>query len=165
MTVILGIDPGLQRTGWGIIISKGNSLSYVASGVIRSTSSLTLPERLKELHNGLKCVVAEHAVEEAAIEETFVNSNAASALKLGHARGALCLSLSLVNLPTYEYSATMVKKSVVGKGHADKNQVSMMVKTLLPKSQAESADAADALAVAICHAHHRSFNQLKSGTL
>ncbi|MGE0753778.1 MAG: crossover junction endodeoxyribonuclease RuvC [Alphaproteobacteria bacterium] len=158
MTVILGVDPGLQRTGWGIITSKDNSLSYVACGVIKSTASLPLPERLKQLHDGLMAIVQAHHIDEAALEETFVNNNAASALKLGHARGAVCLALSLANLPVYEYSATMVKKSVVGKGHADKNQVGMMVRTLLPQSKAESADSADALAVSICHAHHRSFS-------
>lgn len=158
MTVILGIDPGLQRTGWGIIIAKNNSLSYVDCGVIASTASLPLPERLKELHDGLIAIFRRHPIEEAAVEETFMNNNAASALKLGHARGAILLALSLAKLPAYEYSATMVKKSVVGKGHADKTQVSMMVKTLLPQSRAKSADAADALAVAICHAHHRTLN-------
>jgi crossover junction endodeoxyribonuclease RuvC len=160
MTTILGIDPGLQRTGWGIITSKQNQLSFVDCGVITSDSKLAMPDRLKELHDGLAQVIAKYQPSETAVEETFVNVNGASTLKLGQARGAIILALSLASLPVYEYSATMVKKSVVGNGHADKNQVAMMVKTLLPKSSAQKADAADALAVAICHAHQRTVKKL-----
>jgi crossover junction endodeoxyribonuclease RuvC len=160
VTIILGIDPGLQRTGWGILISKQNQLSFVDCGVITSDSKLPMAERLKALHDGLNEVITHYKPSETAVEETFVNMNGASTLKLGQARGAIILAVSLASLPVYEYSATMVKKSVVGNGHADKNQVAMMVKTLLPKSNAKKADAADALAVAICHAHQRTMKKL-----
>jgi len=160
MTIILGIDPGLQRTGWGVIVSKQNQLSFLDCGVIASDNSLSMPERLKQLHDGLQAVIAKYHPAEAAVEETFVSVNGASTLRLGQARGAILLALSLARLPVYEYSATMVKKSVVGNGHADKHQVAMMVKTLLPASNAKKADAADALAAAICHAHQRTVNQL-----
>lgn len=155
MIRILGVDPGLQHTGWGIIVCERNQLSFVDCGVIHSDTKLEMPNRLKQLHDGLAEVIAKHTPHEAAVEETFVNKNAASSLKLGQARGAIILSLSLGALPVFEYSTNLVKKSVVGSGHADKNQIATMVKILLPKSTAKSADAADALAVAICHAHHR----------
>lgn len=162
MTVILGVDPGLQRTGWGVIISEGNRLSFVACGVVKSDNTLPIAERIKQLHDGLKQAITLYHPSEAAIEETFVNVSGSSTLKLGQARGGLLLTLSLSELPVFEYSANMVKKSVVGAGHADKNQVGMMVKMLLPASDAKQADAADALAIAICHAHHRTVNQLKA---
>lgn len=160
MTAILGIDPGLQRTGWGIIVSKQNQLSFVDCGVIATAANLPMAERLKQLHNGLTAIIAKHRPQEAAVEETFVSVNGASTLKLGQARGALMLTLSLAELPVFEYSATEVKKSVVGSGHADKRQIAMMVKTLLPASTAKKADAADALAVAITHAHQRTMRKL-----
>lgn len=163
MTIILGVDPGLQRTGWGVLISKQNQLSFVNCGVITSTTNMPMAERLKQLHDGLIEVARVYGVDESAVEETFMNNNAASALKLGQARGAILLALSLAGLQVNEYSATMVKKSVVGKGHADKQQVAMMVKTLLPGSNAVKADASDALAVAICHAHHRTLNRITAG--
>lgn len=156
MTRILGVDPGLQHTGWGIIETKTNQLSFIACGVIHSDAKMQTSLRLKHIHDGLAKIIAQHNPAEAAVEETFVNKNAASSLKLGHARGAILLSLSLASLPVYEYSTNLIKKSVVGKGHADKTQVAMMVKTLLPQSTAQSADAADALAAAIAHAHHRA---------
>lgn len=159
MITILGIDPGLQRTGWGIIVSNQNQLSFKACGIITSSADDNLANRLKALHDGLQKVVLQYKPAESAVEETFVNVNGASTLKLGQARGAILLALSLADLPVYEYSANMIKKSVVGSGHADKNQVAMMVKTLLPGSLAK-ADAADALAVAICHAHHRTIRKL-----
>lgn len=169
MTVILGVDPGLQRTGWGIILAKSNQLSFTACGTLKTDNSLPIAQRIQQLHDGLRDVVARHRPEESAIEETFVNVSGSSTLKLGQARGGLLLTLSLSGLPVYEYSATMVKKSVVGKGHADKTQIAMMVKTLLPASNAANApmgaDAADALAVAICHAHHRTMKQLMAGTV
>lgn len=165
MTIILGVDPGLQRTGWGIITSESNKLCFVGCGVITSTADMPMAERLKQLHDGLIESIRAYGAEEAAVEETFMNNNAASALKLGQARGAILLALSLARLEVSEYSATIVKKSVVGKGHADKGQVAMMVKTLLPKSTAAKADASDALAVAICHAHHRTLNTIKAGAL
>ena len=154
MTRILGIDPGLQHTGWGVIQHSGNQLSYIASGTIHTQSKAPLAKRLQQLHEGLEAVVSQHQLNVAAVEETFVNKNAASSLKLGHARGAIMLSLSLAGLEVHEYSANLVKKSVVGKGHADKNQVAMMVNILLPAATPDTADAADALAVAITHAHH-----------
>lgn len=157
MTVILGIDPGLQRTGWGIITSHKNQLSFVACGTIASSPKLEMAQRLKILHDELSKVIALYKPQEAAIEETFVNVSGSSSLKLGQARGALMLTISLAGLPLSEYSATQVKKSVVGSGHASKDQIAMMVKTLLPASNAKQADAADALAVAITHSHMRSF--------
>jgi crossover junction endodeoxyribonuclease RuvC len=155
MTLILGIDPGLQHTGWGIISSKGNHLSFIACGTIHTNAKILMAERLRQLHDGIQKNVEIYKPQEAAVEETFVNKNNSSSLKLGQARGAILLSLSLAELTVAEYSANLVKKSVVGTGHADKQQVAMMVKTLLPASDAKDADAADALAVAICHAHQR----------
>jgi len=163
MTLILGIDPGLQRTGWGIIISNTNRLSFVDCGTIHTDAELSIAERIKQLHDGLQAAIAKHKPDEAAVEETFVNKSGSSTLKLGQARGGLLLTLSLAGLPVYEYSANLVKKSVVGSGHADKKQVGMMVKVLLPASNAKQADAADALAVAICHAHHRNVIPAKAG--
>jgi crossover junction endodeoxyribonuclease RuvC len=166
--VILGIDPGLQRTGWGLIASKDNQLSFIDCGTIKSVASVPLDVRLKQLHDGIASVIKQHAPHEAAIEETFVSISGSSTLKLGQARGALMLTLSLHHLPVCEYSATMVKKSVVGSGHADKAQIGMMVGTLLPTSKShpgmKSADAADALAIAICHAHQRTMNRLTAGS-
>jgi crossover junction endodeoxyribonuclease RuvC len=160
MTIILGIDPGLQRTGWGVIISKANQLSFVDCGTIATDAAAPLAERLKTLHDGLAAAIAKHRPDEAAVEETFINKSGSSSLKLGQARGAILLSLSLSDVKVYEYSANEVKKSVVGQGHAEKKQVAMMVKMLLPTSNAKQADAADALAVAITHAHHRGMRAL-----
>ena len=157
MTTILGIDPGLTHTGWGIIDSQQNRLSFVACGRITPPAKAAMALRLKHLHDELSRVLVLYAPQEAAIEETFVNVSGASSLKLGQARGALMLSVSLANLALSEYSATQVKKSVVGTGHASKEQIAMMVKTLLPASNAASADSADALAVAITHSHMRAF--------
>jgi len=156
MTILIGIDPGLQRTGWGIIHADTNRLSFIDCGVVKSDPELGLAERLKQLHDGLRIAITRHQPQEAAVEETFVNKSGSSTLKLGQARGAILLTLSLCGLDVYEYGANLVKKSVVGSGHADKHQIGMMVKMLLPASTATQADAADALAVAICHAHHRS---------
>lgn len=151
---LLGLDPGLRATGWGIIDVAGNHLRHVAHGVVRSADRDPLAERLRALHHGLGAVIAEYAPEVAAIEETFVNKNPASTLKLGHARGVVVLAAALAGLPVAEYATNLVKKSVVGAGHADKTQVATMVRHLLPGCLPESSDAADALAVAICHAHH-----------
>lgn len=158
MTIILGIDPGLQHTGWGVIAISGNQLSFVACGTIHTDAKIPMPQRLRELHDGLQQVVAIYKPQEAALEETFVNKNNASSLKLGQARGAIMLSVNLAGLELAEYSANLVKKSVVGSGHAGKEQVAMMVKILLPASDAKGEDAADALAVAICHSNHRTAN-------
>jgi crossover junction endodeoxyribonuclease RuvC len=152
---ILGIDPGLRRTGWGIVITEGTRLTYVASGLITSSDDLSLAERLRELHEGLTATVRSQAPDEVAVEETFVNTNAQATLKLGHARAVALLVPALAGLPVAEYAANLVKKTVVGSGHADKRQIQAMVKVLLPKADPASADAADALAIAVTHAHHR----------
>lgn len=168
MTIVLGVDPGLQHTGWGVIRISGTQLSFIDCGVISSDSKQDLPYRIRHLHDGLQKVIGAHAPDEAGIEETFVNKSGSSTLKLGQARGGLLLTLSLSQLPVYEYSATMVKKSVVGTGRADKAQIAMMVQTLLPASKAKladvKADASDALAVAICHAHQRNMQGLIRNT-
>lgn len=157
---ILGIDPGLQHTGWGIIEAQGNSLKYIACGTVSSNAEEPIAKRILHLSAGLSHVINLYRPEQVAIEETFINKNAASSLKLGHARGALMLTVSLAGLQLKEYAATLVKKSVVGIGRAEKDQVKMMVKQLLPKAEIGSADAADALAVAICHASHAQIRNL-----
>lgn len=154
MRRILGIDPGLTCTGWGIIESEGNGLRYVSCGSIVPRKTDGLAERLLELHNDMTKILESFTPDEVAVEETFVNKNAMSSLKLGHARGALLMTVSLAGLSPKEYAATLVKKSIVGVGRAEKQQVEMMVKHLLPGAKIEGHDAADALAVAICHAHH-----------
>ena len=152
---ILGIDPGLRRTGWGIVTSEGSRLSFVACGTVLSDDKAPLASRLRQLHDGLERVQSEWEPHEAAVEETFVNKDAQSTLKLGHARGIALLVPALAGLAVAEYAANLVKKTVVGAGHADKRQIQAMVRVLLPKADPTSDDAADALAVAITHAHHR----------
>jgi crossover junction endodeoxyribonuclease RuvC len=152
---LIGLDPGLRLTGWGVIDVEGNRLRHVAHGVIRVSIEGSLAARLSELFEAIAAVVAEQKPTEAAVEETFVNINPGSTLKLGQARGVVMLAPARAGLPVYEYAANLVKKSVVGAGHADKRQIAMMVGRLLPGVEA-TADAADALAVAICHAHHRA---------
>ncbi|MHA6297105.1 crossover junction endodeoxyribonuclease RuvC [Devosia sp. CAU 1758] len=152
---IIGIDPGLRRCGWGIIEAWDNRLSFVAGGTLTPPVDGSLAERLAALAAGLNGVLDMHAPDEAAVEETFVNAGARSALILGQARGVVLVTPAMRGLPVAEYAANLVKKSVVGTGHADKNQVALMVKTLLPSAVVKGADAADALAIAICHAHHR----------
>lgn len=151
---LLGIDPGLRRTGWGIIEARGNRLSHVAHGAVTSDAAAGLPARLAQIHDGIAAVVTEYAPAEAAIEETFVNRNPASTLKLGQARGVAMLAPARAGLPVSEYAANRIKKAVVGVGHADKTQVVDMVRRLLPGIEISDPDAADALAVAICHAHY-----------
>ncbi len=152
---ILGLDPGLTHTGWGVIDVAGNRLTHVADGRISSPATLPLPARLARIDFELAGIIALHKPSCAAVEETFVNKNALSALKLGQARGVALLAPARLGLDVAEYAATLVKKSVVGNGHAEKDQVSAMVRILLCLRDAgSSADAADALAVAICHAHH-----------
>jgi crossover junction endodeoxyribonuclease RuvC len=153
---VLGLDPGLRVTGWGIIDMVDNRLRYIADGVVRSDSGLSLAERLVQLHEGVGRVIAQWTPEEAAVEETFVNKNPSSTLKLGQARGVVMLAPALAGLAVGEYSPAMVKQAVVGTGRAVKEQVGVMVRTLLPGCLVSSPDAADALAVAICHAHHRA---------
>lgn len=154
--IILGVDPGLQRTGWGLIRKEGSNLKFIDAGTLTSDNKRPLAERLLQLHDTLLEIITHHKPDAAAIEETFVNVNPASTLKLGQARGALLMTLSLAGLDVHEYAATQVKKTVVGVGRADKNQIQMMVEMLLPasKGKVQGADAADALAIAICHAHH-----------
>lgn len=160
---LLGLDPGLRHTGWGVIDIGGNRLAHVADGVVHSREARPLAERLVDLFRQLNEVLDRHRPDEAAVEETFVNKNPASTLKLGVARGVVLLAPAERGLPVFEYSANLVKKSVVGAGHADKQQVQMMVRRLLPGCTLASPDAADALAVAICHAHHAATQRAWSG--
>lgn len=153
---IIGIDPGLRRTGWGVIESDGVRLVYVASGHITSDAGGELAWRLREIYEGLSGVLASFKPLEAAVEETFVNENARATLKLGQARGMAMLAPAMKGLRVAEYPPNLIKKTVVGAGHAEKRQIQMMVSMLLPKAKFESADEADALAIAICHANHRS---------
>lgn len=153
---VLGLDPGLQHTGWGVIEVDGNRLRAVADGAIHSTASLSLAERLMQIYRGLEAVIADYAPDEAAVEETFVNKNPTSTLRLGQARGVVMLAPAMAGLPVAEYQPTVIKKAVVGTGTASKDQVGMMIRTLLPGCLTATPDAADALAVAICHAHHRA---------
>lgn len=152
---IVGIDPGLRRTGWGIVETLGNSLRFVASGTVRSDDKAALATRLCQLHDGLADVLHAHMPHEAAVEQTFVNKDATATLKLGQARGIAMLVPARAGLVVAEYAPNAVKKTVIGVGHGDKKQIHMMVKVLLPKSVFDTDDAADALAIAICHAHHR----------
>ncbi len=161
MTLILGIDPGLQRMGWGIIHQQGNSLRYIASGLVKPDDSKSpLYQRLLQLHEGIRQILTTHQPDVAAIEETFVTANGASTLKLGQARGAIILSLAQHGLHVHEYAALLVKKTLVGVGRAEKEQVALMVRHLLPGCQVTQPDEADALAVAICHASHGLRRQL-----
>ena len=153
---LLGIDPGLRFTGWGVIAVEGNRLRHLADGVIATDSDSPVPVRLRAIHDGLVLLFAEHRPDEAAVEETYVNRNGTATLKLGYARGVALLAPALAGIPVLEYGALAVKKAVVGTGGASKEQVAMMVRRLLPGAVLRRADASDALAVAICHAHHRS---------
>jgi crossover junction endodeoxyribonuclease RuvC len=157
---ILGLDPGLRRTGWGVVAVSGARLSHLAHGVIAPRESLAFANRLLVLFEGISEVIAAHQPDEAAVEETFVNTNAASTLKLGHARACCLIAPARAGLPVAEYAATVVKKAVVGTGSAEKDQVGFMIRRLLPAAGETSADAADALAVAIAHAHHRTARAL-----
>jgi len=152
---IIGIDPGLRRTGWGVVESLGNALRFVASGTVRSDDKADLASRLCQLHDGLAEILHFHMPHEAAVEATFVNKDATATLKLGQARGIAMLVPARAGLPVAEYAPNAVKKSVIGVGHGDKKQIHMMVKVLLPKATFDTDDAADAIAIAICHAHHR----------
>ncbi|MGI9416425.1 MAG: crossover junction endodeoxyribonuclease RuvC [Geminicoccaceae bacterium] len=154
--ILLGIDPGLQRTGWGVILSEGNSLRFRAAGVVTSDPADPLAERLDALYRGLVDVVRDFAPDAAAVEETVINRNAGSSLKLGQARGVTLLAAAHAGVPVTEYASKTVKRAVVGTGAAEKRQVAMMVQTLLPGAGPVKGDAADALAVAVCHAHHRT---------
>ena len=150
----IGFDPGLRATGWGLIEAEDNRLRHLANGTVTTEPALEVAERLRQLHEGLVRILAEWSPDEAAVEETFVNRNARSTLKLGLARGVVLLAPALAGLSVAEYSPNRIKKSVVGAGHADKTQVGVMVRHLLPGCEPVDADSTDALAVAICHAHH-----------
>ena len=156
-TVILGLDPGLEHTGYGVIAVQGNSHTFLAAGRVTTKASDPLPVRLVQLAEGIGAVIRQYAPAEAAVEEVFVNVNARSSLKLGQARGVSLLVPSQHGLPVHEYAARLVKQSVVGKGGAEKAQVAHMVNVLLPGCGKLPPDATDALAVALTHAHHRTF--------
>ena len=162
---IIGIDPGLRFTGWGVLDVSGNRLRHVADGVIATDGDDSVPNRLKMLHDSLQDLFAVFAPQEAAVEETYVTRNGASTLKLGYARGVALLAPALAGIVVAEYGAMTVKRAVVGTGAASKDQVGMMVRRLLPGAAIRRADASDALAVAICHAHHRASNmKVAAGT-
>lgn len=165
MIRILGIDPGLRRMGWGAITVDGSRLSFLGCGCVETDGDLSLAERLRQLHDGLIQVVHTWLPDEVAVEETFVNKDAQATLKLGHARAVALLVPALQGLSVAEYGANQVKKTVVGVGHAEKAQIAAMIKVLLPLSNAKTPDAADALAVAITHAHHRKKHDLLSRAL
>jgi crossover junction endodeoxyribonuclease RuvC len=158
---ILGIDPGLRRTGWGVVEICGNRLSFVGCGSVEPPDNLPLASRLLAIHEGLAKVLADYAPAEAAVEQTFVNKDGVATLKLGQARGVAMLAPAMCGIAVAEYAPNQVKKTVVGAGHADKNQILVMLKILLPKADPKSPDAADALAVAITHAHHRQSTALR----
>ena len=158
---ILGIDPGLRRTGWGLIESDGNRLIHIACGSVETSERATLGERLVVIHDGLIAVIEKYAPHEAAVEHTFVNGNAASTLKLGQARGIAMLVPARAGLTVAEYAPNLVKKTIVGAGHCEKEQIRLMLRVLLPKADPQTHDAADALAIAVTHAHHRQSALLK----
>ena len=158
---IIGIDPGLRRTGWGVIESEGNKLVFVGCGSVEPAEGLPLASRLLAIHEGLATVLGDFKPAEAAVEQTFVNKDGVATLKLGQARGVAMLAPAMFGITVAEYAPNQVKKTVVGAGHADKNQVSVMLKILLPKAEPQSPDAADALAIAITHAHHRQSTALR----
>jgi crossover junction endodeoxyribonuclease RuvC len=154
-TRILGLDPGLRRTGWGVVAAEGARLRWIAHGVVTPPEGAPFSERLLHLLEGVATVCSAHACDEAAIEEVFVNMNPSSTLKLGHARAAVMLAPARCGLSVAEYAPNLIKKAVVGAGHADKSQIAFMVKRLLPQAGDVKADAADALAVAVTHAQLR----------
>ncbi|EYS95831.1 crossover junction endodeoxyribonuclease RuvC [Bartonella bacilliformis] len=153
---IIGIDPGLRRTGWGIIDFLGNHMHFVASGTLHSDAQLSLASRLYQLHKGLSEVVHQFMPHEAAVEHVFVNKDATATLKLGQARAIALLVPAQAGLPVFEYAPNTIKKSVIGVGHGAKEQIHMMVKRLLPRAEFDGHDAADALALVICHSAHRT---------
>jgi crossover junction endodeoxyribonuclease RuvC len=158
---IIGIDPGLRHTGWGIIEAEGNKLSYVADGAVHSVNEDDLAVRLLQIHQQILAVLDEFKPDEAAIEETFVNKDARATLKLGQARGVVMLAPVLRKIGVAEYAPNVIKKTVVGNGHAEKDQVKHMVRILLPRAELKTADSVDALAIAICHAQHRGSRKLQ----
>jgi crossover junction endodeoxyribonuclease RuvC len=159
---ILGIDPGLRRTGWGLIDVDGNRLMFVACGSVATSDKAGVAVRLVQIHDGLARIVERYGPAEAAVEATFVNKDASATLKLGQARGVALLIPARAGIAVSEYAPNLVKKTIVGAGHGDKSQIRMMVGVLLPKADPASDDAADALAIAVCHAHHRQSVVLKA---
>ncbi len=159
---IIGIDPGLRRTGWGVIEAHGSRLAALASGAVTTQANDPLAQRLMQLHGGLARVLAEWRPQEAAVEKTFVNRNAAATLKLGQARAMALFAPAAAGLSVAEYAPNLVKKSVVGAGHGDKRQIRAMIAILLPRANPGCNDAADALAIAITHAHHRVSTALRT---
>ncbi|MBL8546172.1 MAG: crossover junction endodeoxyribonuclease RuvC [Hyphomonadaceae bacterium] len=157
--LILGVDPGLNNCGWGLVLSEGSRLSHVAHGVIKPPSHQQLASRLHDVFQGLSEIIDKYQPQEAAVEETFVNSNARAALILGQARGVALAAAARSGLQVAEYAPTTIKKAVVGSGAADKTQISFMVRRLLPTAGEVTADAADALGVALCHAAHGGFKR------
>jgi crossover junction endodeoxyribonuclease RuvC len=160
-TRIIGIDPGLRRTGWGVIDVDGNRLIYVACGSVITDDKADVATRLVTIHDGLVRVVEEFQPEEAAVEATFVNKDASATLKLGQARGVALLVPARAGLAVSEYAPNLVKKTIVGAGHGEKAQIRMMIGVLLPKADPQTEDSADALAIAVTHAHHRQSVLLK----
>lgn len=162
---LLGLDPGLRKTGWGVIEIEGSGLSHIANGVISSQGGDSLAERLLQLHDGLTEILGGYNPDEAAVEQTFVNKDPVGALKLGQARAMSLLVPAQHGVPVFEYAPNKIKKSVVGAGHAGKDQIALMVGMLLPKCEITGPDAADALAVAICHAHSRGDDRVAAALL
>ncbi|WP_336278538.1 crossover junction endodeoxyribonuclease RuvC [Bartonella sp. CB175] len=162
---IIGIDPGLRRTGWGVIDLSGNRLQFVAAGTVTSDAKRDLSSRLSQLYQGLSDILHKFMPHEASVEHVFVNKDATATLKLGQARAIALLVPAQANLPVFEYAPNKVKKSVIGVGHGDKQQIHMMVKVLLPRAEFDSNDAADALALALCHSSYRSHLYSRSGLI
>ncbi len=158
---IIGIDPGLRHTGWGVIETLGNNLKFIAAGTVRSNDKYDLASRLSQLYEGLCGVLHQFMPAEAAVEQTFVNKDATATLKLGQARGIALLAPAQAGLPVAEYAPNSIKKAVIGVGHGEKQQIHMMVKVLMPRASFDTSDAADALAIAICHAHNRNSLSLR----
>lgn len=158
---IIGIDPGLRHTGWGVIETLGNNLKFIAAGTVRSDNKCDLASRLSQLYEGLCGVLHQFMPAEAAVEQTFVNKDATATLKLGQARGIALLAPAQAGLPVAEYAPNSIKKAVIGVGHGEKQQIHMMVKVLMPRASFDTSDAADALAIAICHAHNRNSLSLR----
>ncbi len=157
---LLGIDPGLRRTGWGVVEAAGSRLTHVANGTIASNDKASVPVRLAEIEAALETIMKEFMPQAVAVETAFVAKDAVAALKLGQARGIALLAPAQVGIPVAEYAPNLVKKTMIGVGHGDKKQIRMMVKVLLPKATFDSDDAADALAIALCHAQHRGAREL-----
>jgi len=158
---ILGIDPGLRRTGWGVVEYVGNRLGFIGCGSVETSDKAALAERLVVIHDGLTRVIDEFRPDEAAVEATFVNRDAVATLKLGQARGIAMLVPARSGVPVSEYAPNLVKKTIIGAGHGEKGQIRMMIGVLLPKADPRSDDAADALAIAVTHAHHRQSEILR----